>query len=60
MMDKDTLIRALIVAKVRNPDAWEILGAISGLGEKVVSEIAYGKREPSMIELSLLGNLARA
>lgn len=60
MMEKDELIASLKTAKKRNPDAWNIIGAVSGLGEKAVKDIATGKREPTMMELSMLGTLAGA
>lgn len=44
----------LIQAQSRNPDAYHVIGAISGMGEKRVREIAEEKVEPSIAELYLL------
>ena len=45
--------KKLKAVKKRKPDAFSIIGAVSGLGEKRVREIAEGS-EPSLTELKTL------
>jgi hypothetical protein len=47
----------LQLATKRNPDAYKIIGAVSGLGEKRVREIAEGA-DPTFIEERTLEVLA--
>ena len=49
--------KMLQAAKKRKPDAYKIIGAVSGLGEKRIKEIAGGSK-PSVIELSILNALS--
>lgn len=44
-------------AKKRNPDAYKIIGVVSGFGEKKIKEIAEGK-EPSSTEKIILEGLS--
>ncbi len=55
-----SLCDSLAAAKERNPDAFKIIGAVSGLGEKKVRDIANGKYQPEVCELSTLCALAGA
>jgi len=48
---------SLQLAKARNSDAYKIIGAVSGFGEKRVKEIAEGA-EPTTVELYTLRALA--
>ena len=52
------LALSLQEARRRKPDAYSIIGAVSGLGEKRVKEIAYGA-EPDIYEKTTLEGLAR-
>jgi hypothetical protein len=52
------LQNALRSAKLRNPDAYQIIGSVSGLGKKRVKDIAEGKVKPSFIESATLEALA--
>lgn len=62
MNDTEAEVKALrdglAAAKARNPDAYTIIGAVSGFGEKKVRDIANGKYEPDTCELSTLCALA--
>jgi hypothetical protein len=49
---------ALLATKKRKADTFYVLGAVSGLGEKAVREIATGKREPSSMEHGILAGLS--
>lgn len=44
-------------AKKRKPDAYIIIGTVSGLGKKRVEEIANGS-QPTVIEESILNTLS--
>ena len=48
---------SLQLATKRNPDAYKIIGAVSGFGEKRVKEIAEGA-EPTIAEKITLETLA--
>lgn len=48
----------LKAAKKRKPDAYNIIGAVSGFGEKRIKEIAEGK-EASVAELIILEGLSK-
>ena len=47
----------LKAAKKRNPDAYKIIGVVSGYGEKRIKEIAEGE-EASISEKITLGTLS--
>jgi hypothetical protein len=53
-----SLQNALRSAYLRNPDAYQIIGAVSGLGKKRVKDIADGKVKPSFMEQTTLETLA--
>ncbi|MBA7702802.1 hypothetical protein ES703_111576 [subsurface metagenome] len=52
-----TMAEKLKDAKKRNPDAYKIIGVVSGFGEKKIKEIAEGK-EPSSTEKIILEGLS--
>ncbi len=52
------LRKALKNAKKRNSDAYDIIGAFSGLGKKKIKDIANGKIEPTDFELTLLSSMS--
>lgn len=55
----DELKRSLKAARGRNPDAYLIIGAVSGLGDKRVTQIAEGDGKPiTTMELTTLCVLA--
>jgi hypothetical protein len=55
MMDIGELRIALLSAKARNPDAFLIIGAVVGMSEKRVTEIAKGKgAAPTTQEVTIL------
>lgn len=54
-----SLSEKLKAAKKRNPDAYAIIGVISGYGEKRIKEIAEGK-EASVSEKIILEGMSEA
>jgi hypothetical protein len=52
------LALSLQEARRRNPDAYSIIGAVSGYGERRIKEIARGA-EPTIQEKTILESLAR-
>jgi len=54
----DELRKKLKAAKKRNSDAYQIIGAVSGLGKRRVRDIAEGKADPTFIESAQLEALA--
>ena len=59
-MEISELVLSLKNAKRRNPLAYQIIGAVSGIGEKRISNIATGKVQPSTSEAMLLTVYAQA
>ena len=53
----ESMAQKLKEVKKRKPDAFSIIGAVSGLGEKRVKEIADGS-EMSVVEKMVLEGLA--
>ncbi len=54
---KTTIAEKLKEVKERKPDAFSIIGAVSGFGERRIKEIAEGST-PSITELVTLEGLA--
>lgn len=57
-MSTDELRSALKAAHDRNPDAYQLIGAATGLGKTKVALIAEGKVEPTFIERTQLEVMA--
>jgi len=54
-----SMAERLKAAKKRNPDAYKIIGVVSGYGEKRIKEIAEGE-EASIPEKTILEGLSKA
>jgi hypothetical protein len=57
-MSTDDLRAALKAALERNPDAYQVIGAATGLGKMKVELIADGKLKPTFIEKAQLEVMA--
>lgn len=59
-MDEDFIRMQLRNAHKRNPDAYTLIGAVSGLGESRIRDIAENESDMSRMEFSMLVAYARA
>jgi hypothetical protein len=58
MNDLEGLREKLRAALARNPDAYQMIGAATGLGKTKVTLVAEGKLAPTMLEFAKLEVLA--